>query len=75
MRVVNRFIRATQYATFLEKISRGETMAYQALYRKYRPQSFSDVIGQEHITVTLQNELKEGKIVHAYLFTGTRGPG
>ena len=50
-------------------------MAYQALYRKYRPQSFSDVIGQEHITVTLQNELKEGKIVHAYLFTGTRGTG
>ena len=50
-------------------------MAYQALYRKYRPQSFSDVIGQEHITVTLQNELREGKIVHAYLFTGTRGTG
>lgn len=50
-------------------------MAYQALYRKYRPQSFSDVIGQEHITVTLQNELKDGKIVHAYLFTGTRGTG
>lgn len=75
MRVVNRFIRATQYATFLRVYLRGETMAYQALYRKYRPQSFSDVIGQEHITVTLQNELKEGKIVHAYLFTGTRGTG
>ncbi len=50
-------------------------MAYQALYRKYRPQRFSDVVGQEHITVTLQNELREGKIVHAYLFTGTRGTG
>ncbi|MBE6779772.1 MAG: DNA polymerase III subunit gamma/tau [Ruminococcaceae bacterium] len=50
-------------------------MAYQALYRKYRPQTFSDVVGQEHITKTLQNELSEGKTVHAYLFTGTRGTG
>lgn len=50
-------------------------MAYQALYRKYRPKTFSDVIGQEHITDTLRNELSEGKIVHAYLFTGTRGTG
>ncbi len=50
-------------------------MAYQALYRKYRPQTFSDVIGQEHITDTLKNELAEGKTVHAYLFTGTRGTG
>lgn len=50
-------------------------MAYQALYRKYRPQTFSDVVGQEHITKTLQNELDCGKIVHAYLFTGTRGTG
>ena len=50
-------------------------MAYQALYRKYRPQTFSDVIGQEHITETLKKELDEGKTVHAYLFTGTRGTG
>ena len=50
-------------------------MAYQALYRKYRPQTFSDVVGQEHITETLKNELAEGKTVHAYLFTGTRGTG
>ncbi len=50
-------------------------MAYQALYRKYRPKTFSDVIGQEHITETLKNELAEGKTVHAYLFTGTRGTG
>ena len=50
-------------------------MAYQALYRKYRPQTFSDVIGQEHITETLKNELSAGKTVHAYLFTGTRGTG
>ncbi len=48
---------------------------YQALYRKYRPATFSDVIGQEHITETLKNELATGKISHAYLFTGTRGTG
>ena len=50
-------------------------MAYQALYRKYRPTAFSDVVGQEHITKTLKNELDSGKVVHAYLFTGTRGTG
>ena len=50
-------------------------MAYQALYRKYRPQTFSEVVGQEHITETLKNELAAGKTVHAYLFTGTRGTG
>lgn len=50
-------------------------MAYQALYRKYRPQTFSEVVGQEHITETLKNELALNKTVHAYLFTGTRGTG
>ncbi len=50
-------------------------MSYKALYRKYRPQTFSDVVGQEHITGTLKNELACGKTVHAYLFTGTRGTG
>lgn len=50
-------------------------MAYQALYRKYRPQTFSDVYGQEHITKILQSEIESGKIGHAYLFTGTRGTG
>ncbi len=53
----------------------GEIMAYQALYRKYRPSTFSDVVGQDHITKTLKNELDCGKVVHAYLFTGTRGTG
>ncbi len=48
---------------------------YQALYRKYRPCCFSDVVGQEHITTILKNELKSGKIFHAYLFTGPRGTG
>lgn len=50
-------------------------MAYQALYRKYRPQAFDDVVGQEHITETLKNELASGKLSHAYLFTGSRGTG
>ncbi|MGN0453113.1 MAG: DNA polymerase III subunit gamma/tau [Ruminococcus sp.] len=49
--------------------------AYQVLYRKYRPKTFSDVIGQPQVTVTLKNELKSGRINHAYLFTGTRGTG
>lgn len=50
-------------------------MSYQALYRKYRPATFSEVVGQEHITETLKNELSSGTQVHAYLFTGTRGTG
>ncbi len=50
-------------------------MAYQALYRKYRPRTFSDVCGQEHITNILRKEVESGKIGHAYLFTGTRGTG
>ena len=48
---------------------------YQALYRKYRPNCFSDVVGEEHITDILKKELKSGKIFHAYLFTGPRGTG
>lgn len=48
---------------------------YQALYRKYRPKTFDDVVGQPHITRTLQNEVKAGKTAHAYLFTGSRGTG
>lgn len=46
-----------------------------ALYRKYRPQSFKEVKGQEHIVSVLQNEAKTGKIAHAYLFSGSRGTG
>ena len=48
---------------------------YQALYRKWRPKVFSDVIGQEHITETLKRQVAEGRTSHAYLFTGTRGTG
>lgn len=50
-------------------------MAYQVLYRKYRPSSFDDVYGQNHVTDTLRNELRLGRVHHAYLFTGSRGTG
>ncbi len=48
---------------------------YLALYRKYRPRTFDDVISQEHITTTLKNQIKNGSAAHAYLFTGSRGTG
>ncbi|MBP5459325.1 MAG: DNA polymerase III subunit gamma/tau, partial [Clostridia bacterium] len=48
---------------------------YQALYRKWRPQVFADVVGQEHVTRTLMNEVRTGRHSHAYLFTGSRGTG
>ena len=50
-------------------------MEYMALYRKFRPQNFSEVKGQDHIVTTLKNEIAAGRIGHAYLFTGTRGTG
>lgn len=50
-------------------------MSYQALYRVWRPQSFKDMVGQEHVTKTLQNALLQEKISHAYLFSGPRGTG
>ena len=48
---------------------------YKALYRKYRPLQFSDVVGQEHVTTTLQHQVEKGNVSHAYLFTGSRGTG
>ncbi len=48
---------------------------YQALYRKYRPQTFDDVVGQRSVTETLKTQLMTGRLSHAYLFTGTRGTG
>jgi len=50
-------------------------MSYTALYRKFRPDNFFDVKGQEHIVTTLKNQIKAGRIGHAYLFCGTRGTG
>lgn len=55
--------------------SGGEYMAYTALYRKWRPDTFEAVKGQEHIVTTLKNQMKSGRIGHAYLFCGTRGTG
>lgn len=48
---------------------------YLALYRKWRPRTFDDVVGQDHITQTLKNQVKSGQTAHAYLFTGSRGTG
>lgn len=50
-------------------------MAYKALYREWRPKTFEDVVGQEHITTTLKNQIINNRIAHAYLFCGTRGTG
>ena len=50
-------------------------MMYQALYRKHRPKTFDDVVGQEHITETLKKQVETGRLSHAYLFIGTRGTG
>src|SRR5436305_14987371 len=50
-------------------------MSYQVIARKYRPQRFSDVVGQEHVTQTLANAIRQNRIAHAYLFCGPRGTG
>ena len=50
-------------------------MAYTALYRKFRPKTFSEVVGQDHVTQTLRNQIKSGRVGHAYLLTGGRGTG
>jgi DNA polymerase-3 subunit gamma/tau len=50
-------------------------MVYTSLYRQYRPDTFDKVIGQEHIVKTLKNQIKNGAVGHAYIFTGTRGTG
>ncbi len=50
-------------------------MAYQVLARKWRPKTFSDLVGQEHVVKALRNALEKGRLHHAYLLTGTRGVG
>lgn len=59
----------------MRRAERKMCVAYQAIYRKWRPAVFEDVVGQRHITKTLQNQIESGKISHAYLFCGTRGTG
>ena len=50
-------------------------MAYQSLYRRYRPQRFGDIVGQQHVVRALRNAVREGRVGHAYLFSGPRGTG
>jgi len=50
-------------------------MAYQSLYRKHRPQTFGGLVGQDHVTAALRNAVREGRVGHAYLFSGPRGTG
>lgn len=50
-------------------------MTSQVFYRKWRPQTFAEVVGQEHVTTTLLNALRTGRVAHAYLFCGPRGTG
>jgi DNA polymerase-3 subunit gamma/tau len=50
-------------------------MSFQALYRKYRPQRFGELVGQEHVTTALRNAVRDGRVGHAYLFSGPRGNG
>jgi DNA polymerase-3 subunit gamma/tau len=50
-------------------------MVYVSLYRRYRPQTFGEILGQEHVSTTLANAISEGRVAHAYLFTGPRGTG
>lgn len=54
---------------------KGGTSLYQVLYRKWRSKTFDEVYGQPHVTAALKNELKTGRLAHAYLFTGSRGTG
>ncbi len=60
---------------FVRQTAEGMCVMYQALYRKWRPTDFADVVGQEHITSILTSEVEHGKISHAYLFCGPRGTG
>src|SRR5206468_12345907 len=53
----------------------SQLVAYQTLYRKYRPQRFADLVGQPHVTTALRNAVREGRVGHAYLFSGPRGTG
>jgi len=65
---------AVSFTLSLEKEGK-QPMAYKALYREWRPQTFTDLVGQEHISRSLQNAIKNSRIAHAYLFSGPRGTG
>src|SRR5574344_56702 len=61
-----------KYNRFLLSLGGAFHMDYTSLYRKFRPQTFSEMIGQEHIVKTIKNEILAGRIGHAYLFSGGR---
>src|SRR5437016_8409521 len=68
--------RATWLGARLSQIEMHKLqMAYKVLARKYRPQRFSEVVGQEHVTDTLAHAIEQKRIAHAYLFCGPRGTG
>ena len=50
-------------------------MSYQVIARKWRPQTFDDLVGQQHVTETLKNAIKNDRVAHAYIFSGARGVG
>ena len=56
-------------------MGRRDDVAYQVLARKWRPQRFSDVVGQQHVTTTLENAIRTGRLAHGFLFCGPRGVG
>src|ERR1035438_4699528 len=65
-------------AARVPRITRGLALAlrmYQVIARKYRPQTFHDVLNQEHVKTTLENAIAQGRIAHAYIFSGQRGTG
>ena len=57
------------------RVSLQSLVAYQSLYRKYRPQRFAELVGQDHVTTALRNAVREDRVGHAYLFSGPRGTG
>ena len=52
-----------------------DPVPYQSLYRRFRPQRFAEVLGQEHVSLALRNAVRDGRVGHAYLFSGPRGTG
>ncbi len=59
----------------LELTTKNSQMSYQVIARKWRPQTFDDLVGQQHVTETLKNAIKNDRVAHAYIFSGARGVG
>src|SRR5438477_11543118 len=74
---------AAEYPKFLSSLRTGthhksasaDSMSYQVIARKWRPQTFAEIVGQQHVTRTLQNAIQSGRVAHAYIFSGARGVG